>query len=270
VTFDEFREKQKAGTYPSTHTIVRIPVGSEAPGLGKIELFSEENKPIAEKWEATNTLLNSLQNYTNELNKQDAAALTGVGAGAKFATSIIQNTKGFLKLASQDTKSFYNQAVSDNSFVTIEGKDFANVLKDVQIQYGVNESQVRDLAYLFAAARGQEGRGLSDKDYENALQIVSGGVGKEGKIAVVESVYNRLSGEVSNSVKRRIALLEDQRNLYPEQQSYFDIQIGQLRSLQNATPLEAFANPLQQQTSTVTTPTSNIDAILAKYPPRTG
>ena len=60
----------------------------------------------------------NLQNYTDELQKMDEAALTGVGASAKFATSLIQNTKGFLSLASNDTKSFYDDAVAKDSYTT--------------------------------------------------------------------------------------------------------------------------------------------------------
>ena len=234
-------------------------------GFGDISLFSKENKPLADRWQATDTLHGSLQRYTDELVKMDEAALSGVGATATFVTGLVKNTKGFLKLASKDTKSFYDNAVVKNSFVTVEGTDFTKRLKDISNQYKINESEVRDLAYLFAAARGQEGRGLSDKDYENALNIVSGGVGKEGKIGVVQSVYNRLGGEVSNVVNNKIATLENQRSLYgSEDQKYFDIQIGQLRSLQDATPFKAFSNPLIQQPIS-TASGIDIEARLEKY-----
>ena len=76
-----------------------------------------------------------------------------------------------------------------------EGSDFTSRINEVSRETGVAESQIRDLAYLFAAARGQEGRGLSDKDYENALQIVSGGVGAENRVAVLENVANRLRSQ---------------------------------------------------------------------------
>jgi hypothetical protein len=237
-------------------------------GFGDISLFSKENKPLADRWQATDTLHGSLQRYTDELVKMDEAALSGVGSTATFVTGLVKNTQGFLKLASKDTQSFYNDAVAKNSFVTVEGTDFTKRLEDISNQYKINESEVRDLAYLFAAARGQEGRGLSDKDYENALNIVSGGVGKEGKIGVVQSVYNRLGDEVNNVVNNKIATLENQRTLYgAEDQRYFDIQIGQLRSLQDATPFKDFSNPLMQQPSS-TTGSSNIEDILNKYPPQ--
>ncbi len=234
-------------------------------GFGDISLFSKENKPIADRWQATDTLHGSLQRYTDELAKMDEAALSGVGATATFVTGLVKNTQGFLKLASKDTKSFYDDAVAKNSYVTVEGTDFTKRLEDISNQYKINESEVRDLAYLFAAARGQEGRGLSDKDYENALNIVSGGIGKEGKIGVIQSVYNRLGGEVNRVVNNRIATLENQRSLYsPEDQKYFDIEIGQLRSLQNATPFETFSNPLMQQPIPTTQTTDGVQRVRIK------
>lgn len=248
ATYNEFVEGQKSGLYTAGSTIVNIPTGTEAPKAPKPEVFSGENKPFADKWQATSNLQQNLQNYTNELQKMDEAALTGVGAGAKFATSLIQNTKGFLNLASGDTKSFYNDAVAKDSYTTLEGTDFTQRLENVANQFGVNESQVRDLAYLFAAARGQEGRGLSDKDYENALQIISGGVGKQGKIAVIESVYNRLGGEISNAVDARIRTLQYLKENSPESEaSYFDRQLLQLNALKEATPFNPYINPLKQE-----------------------
>ena len=248
-TYDEFKQGQASGTYPLGSTIVNIPTDTQAPPSKQSQVFSAENKPFADRWQATSTLLDNLQNYTNELDKMDEAALTGTGAGAKFATSVIQNTKGFLKLASADTKSYYNDQVANDTYTTVEGNNFMERLNKVSDQFGVNESQVRDLAYLFAAARGQEGRGLSDKDYENALLIVSGGVGKRGKIAVIESVYNRLGGEVSKTVDNRVKTLEYLRNNSEEnQREYFDKQILQLNALRNATPFNTYINPYAQQT----------------------
>jgi len=266
VTYEEFVEGQKSGKFAPGSTIVNIPTGTESPGLEKPSLFSEENKPYADRWQSTDTLLNNLQNYSNSLAKMEESALTGLGSVANFTNSLIQNTKGFLKVASDETKDFYNNSKSDNTFITLEGTNFEQRVKDISNQYSINESQVRDLAYLFAAARGQEGRGLSDRDYENALNIVSGGVGKEGKIKVVEDVYRRLSNEVSNVVNKRINILEDQRQLYPERQRYFDINIGQLRSLQNATPFSPFVNPLEVPNQTNGNQTIDpIDALLEKY-----
>lgn len=260
VTLSEFEERQKSGEYPKSHTIVDIPTLQQAPKLTDIQLFSDTNKPYAARWEATDLLLNNLQGYADQLSKSDAAALTGVGSAANFVNGLIQNTTEFLDFASNETQSFYSNSVQNNDYKTVGGRDFSARVKGVSNQFGINESRVRDLAYLFAAARGQEGRGLSDKDYENALRIVSGGVGAEGKIAVIEDTYNRLKAEVSGAVDDRIKLLEspEQRNLYPDRTKFFDIEVGQLRSLQQATPFGSFLNPLTQQVPSTTDGTPRV------------
>ena len=267
ITEENWLQRKQSGTLPSGAKLQNLGTGTKAADSSvdtKISLFSPENKPFGDKWQATNVLHGTLQNYTNELSKMDEAALSGVAATSNFLNGVIKNTRGFINLASNDTKSFYDESVSKNSFTTLEGSDFTKRLENISNQYNINESQVRDLAYLFAAARGQEGRGLSDKDYENALQIVAGGIGKEGKIKVIESVYNRLGSEVNNSVQNRMLILENQRNMYPGQQRYFDINIGQLKSLQDATPFTPFENPLTQQQTSSAQITNDIPRVRIK------
>ena len=267
ITEEDWLQRKQSGTLPSGAKLQNLGTGTKAADSSvdtKISLFSPENKPFGDKWQATNVLHGTLQNYTNELSKMDEAALSGVAATSNFLNGVIKNTRGFINLASNDTKSFYDESVSKNSFTTLEGSDFTKRLENISNQYNINESQVRDLAYLFAAARGQEGRGLSDKDYENALQIVAGGIGKEGKIKVIESVYNRLGSEVNNSVQNRMLILENQRNMYPGQQRYFDINIGQLKSLQDATPFTPFENPLTQQQTSSAQITNDIPRVRIK------
>ena len=63
---------------------------------------------------------------------------------------------------------------------------------------------------MFAAARGQTGRGLSNKDFENALKIVSGGVGVAGRSAVLKDVSNSLREEFYRDINFDIATSENQ------------------------------------------------------------
>jgi len=248
-TYADYQEGMKSGTYAQGSTIVNIPTGTEAPEVGKKgkPLFSAENKPFAQRWEATDSLQSNLQNYANEIAKSEEAALSGVAGTANFVNSFIQNTQGFLSMASNDTNNFYNESIKENDFITSDGKDFSERVKSVSNQYNINESQVRDLAYLFAAARGQEGRGLSDKDYENALRIVSGGVGREGKIAVVRDVYNRLGGQIERTVDNRIRALNGALSYADTDadKDFLNTQINELQNLKNATAFSPFVNPLK-------------------------
>ena len=62
------------------------------------------------------------------------------------------------------------------------------------------QSQILDLAFTFAAARGQSGRGLSDRDFQNALDIISKGVNAEQKIAVMQDISRRITNEYNTTI----------------------------------------------------------------------
>ena len=92
------------------------------------------------------------------------------------------------------------------------GNNFDEQIAKVSQQFGIQRSQIIDLAYQFAAVRGQAGRGLSDRDFQNALDIVSGGVGKEGKIAVISDVANRITNEINAQKESDINFLSNLEN----------------------------------------------------------
>ena len=149
---------------------------------------------IYDQYVATNKIINATSGLAQKYFAEPTSALA-LGNAAKFVDSLYTNLTALGDFA---RKGKDNQAAQDvEKGISISGKDYTDRIKEVSIATGVAQSRVRDLAYLFAAARGQTGRGLSDKDYENALMIVSGGVGVEGKIAVLQDVSNRLSEELA-------------------------------------------------------------------------
>ena len=87
---------------------------------------------------------------------------------------------------------------------------------------------------------------MSDKDYENALRIVSGGVGAEGRIKVLESVANRIRGEFERNVQFDLNMSEDK---------------DYINKLNKLKPLPMFVNPI------VTTSSSSpeVDALVDQY-----
>jgi len=149
---------------------------------------------IYDQYVATNKIINATSGLAQKYFAEPTSALV-LGNAAKFVDSLYTNLTALGDFAREGKN---NQAAQDvEKGISTSGKDYTDRIKEVSIATGVTQSRVRDLAYLFAAARGQTGRGLSDKDYENALMIVSGGVGLEGKIAVLEDVSNRLSEELA-------------------------------------------------------------------------
>lgn len=142
------------------------------------------------QFKATNNLISSLNNMSKQFAENPKSALA-VGGGVKFIDNLIQNIDATGSMLSGDNY----KTMQEKGFTSNNGTDYSSTLKEVSVNTGISQSRIRDLAYLFAAARGQEGRGLSDKDYENALTIVSGGAGAEGKIAVLKDVAERMYGE---------------------------------------------------------------------------
>ena len=103
------------------------------------------------------------------------------------------------------------------------------------------------MAYLFAAARGQEGRGLSDKDYENALEIVSGGVGAENRIAVLGDVAKRFKSQALYD----LGFMKDYHSDNPDMMDRFN-KIPELPDFINP-----FDVPVQQGSSPTTAQTAD-------------
>ena len=168
---------------------------------------------LYDQYVATTKIVNATSQLAQKFADNPTSALA-LGNAVKFVDSIYTNLSALGDFAREGKD---NQAAQDvERGISISGRDFTSKIKEVSIATGVAESRVRDLAYLFAAARGQTGRGLSDKDYENALVIVSGGVGAEGKIANLEDVATRLSEELALELNLAKARYSDDEKFMSE------------------------------------------------------
>ena len=220
--------------------------------LGFTEKF-ESNKdvnfePIRKKYLATENIIVKTSELAQKFYNEPTSALA-VGRGTQFVESIIQNLDEGLNLISsaKDKKSYqYMQKTS----TSLSGKDFSGAIKQASQTSGVAESRIRDLGYLFAAARGQEGRGLSDKDFENALKIVSGGVGAEGRAMVLQDVSNSLRDEFYRDVDFDIQTSENQ---------------AYVNRLQGLPQLPTFAMPSQTMPIAPPAGTPSVQDLLNKY-----
>jgi len=176
---------------------------------------SEKNPfdAIYDQYVATTKIINATSQLAQKFAENPTSALA-LGNAVKFVDSIYTNLTALGDFAREGKD---NQAAQDvERGISISGRDYTSKIKEVSIATGVADSRVRDLAYLFAAARGQTGRGLSDKDYENALVIVSGGVGAEGKIANLEDVATRLSEELALELNLAKARYSDDEKFMSE------------------------------------------------------
>ena len=218
--------------------LTNIPTGTQAAGT-TTQKGNEAFAPFKTSYDATNTLISELNNYAETINKSDdLATLNAPGAFVQGIDSLIKTVGASSDFLSTTKETAEYQENIKGQAKSLEGTDFSAELERVSGQFGVLRSQVIDLAYLFAAARGQTGRGLSDKDFQNALQIVEGGVGKEGKLAVISNVASRLRRQMSDKIQNDIA--------YNENLLKAGIDVEDILKRYKALPdLKDFVNPLE-------------------------
>ncbi len=236
ITMQDFTQN---GLQPG-EKLTNLPTGTAPADSGDTTDFD----PVKTKYLATENIILQTSELAKQFYENPNSALA-VGTTSQFVDSIIQNIDAGSKILSsaKDTKA-YKFIQSNNK--SIEGNDFGDRIKKASQSSGVAESRIRDLGYLFAAARGQEGRGLSDKDFENALKIVSGGVGAEGRIKVLEDVANRIKGEFERSVEFDLNMSEDE---------------NYTNKLNKLKPLPMFVNPIVTTSSS----SSEVDDLVNKY-----
>ena len=207
--------------------------GQVVQPLGFTEKFESSKdvdfSPIKSKYLATQNIIIKTSELAEKFATEPSSALA-IGKATQFVDGIIKNIDagGEILAKAKDTKVYkYIQ----NTSTSLEGKDFTSKIADASKASGVAESRIKDLAYLFAAARGQTGRGLSDKDYENALKIVTGGVGASGRIAVLEDVATGLRDEFYRDINFDIDTSENE---------------GYVNRLKGLPLLPSFINPFIQ------------------------
>lgn len=254
ITERDFVKEQQAGTLPKDAKLTRLPTDTKTAQTKNLtkssDIFiSPEIKPYEKQYDATIQLVNAIQSTADKMYEEPTAALAAGGL-FQFVDALEQNVSAVIgEYAKQnpDVNADYNQQQQSGTFIAHDTKrDFGERIKEISGGNAVLESKIRDLAYLFAASRGQEGRGLSDKDYENALNIVSGGVGAKGRIQVLEEVANRISGDVTLALENQKARLNYRSNLMPERQEDFNKYVTEIESI-FATPIPTFVNPYMQQ-----------------------
>ena len=183
-------------------------------GVGQADVLSknlagnigEARNNIENQLRNTRTLVDKVSRLAEHIAENPEAAVVGIGP----ITTFIEGTKSLLETLDLASDKTFNEFIdnAENTISRDSGRDWAEEIFRVSTQYQVQQSQIKDLAYIFAAARGQEGRGLSDKDWANALQIVSGGVNAEQKLAVMQSVVNGVRKELEAKIQLTYSLAQ--------------------------------------------------------------
>lgn len=185
--------------------ITQLPAGTAPPPTGgKID-------PFKEQFTAGSNLISELGVLSENIRTTPEAANALVAGGANAIEFLKSNIEGFANIADVNKDNPVYQQVQ-KSPVSTQGTDFTDKISAVSGGSNLIKSQVLDLAFLFAAARGQSGRGLSDRDFQNALDIISGGVNAEQKIAIIQDISRRITSEYDRTVEIAKRLSADDQN----------------------------------------------------------
>tara|TARA_E500000318_G_scaffold109987_1_gene124300 strand:+ start:558 stop:1895 length:1338 start_codon:yes stop_codon:yes gene_type:complete len=225
ITEQQYLSLQDKNEIPEGAKLTKIPQGdrpAESASIGKIsDLVSGLEKEVI----ANQQLQTGLDDIIKTINETPEASLF-VGDALQFADSVIQNIDAATNFLSKASENEVYQNLQNDLFIVKNdaGEDITDsVVGQIQNISKGNaklESQIKDLAYLFAAARGQEGRGLSDKDFQNALNIISGGVGPEGRIAVINDVKRRFKRDLTNKLNIKKETYQGLYEVSPDNENY--------------------------------------------------
>jgi len=156
------------------------------------EKVSKKIEPIKSKYLTNSNLVRGFNKMAETIYESPEASASLVAGGANALKFIEQNIEGFADLVDRDDLIDIKETFNNSPIAVDTNRDFTEEISRVSQASNIQRSQILDLAFLFAAARGQEGRGLSDRDFQNALNILQGGIGAEQKIAILEDVALRL------------------------------------------------------------------------------
>jgi hypothetical protein len=181
------------------YRLTQLPTGTEAAPTSEMNL-DKKLQPIIDQYKTGTNLINEVSTLAKNVAENPETANKLVAGGANAIQFLKSNIEGFANIAEANKNNpIYKQLKETQT--SIEGTDFSDKIAEVSGGSAIIQSQILDLAFTFAAARGQSGRGLSDRDFQNALDIISKGVNAEQKIAVMQDITRRITNEYNTTVE---------------------------------------------------------------------
>ena len=190
----------KKNTLGSGETIEAVPIGKEKAFEKKRE---ERRFGFAEDVNRIDNLAVTSQNILDVLRRAPAAS-TFAGGLAEKTSSIAAGIAGVANLAAKDIPDLELSKAQQGKLKTL-AKDSSEL-----------SSATLELAFTIAELNGQTGRGLSDRDFQIALDIVGAG----GDPAVVANTLGKLIKRLTK--KTRNTAKNFGFDVSPEQQGVFD------------------------------------------------
>jgi hypothetical protein len=228
ITESEWLQQSRAGTLPKGSKLQNLGTGTRAADSPS-EALDKKFEPVLSGFIASEQLIDGLSKTSKIMYENPQVANNLVAGGAKAYSFLESNIEGFGSLVDRAKKTdIYTKTLETKKSDT--GRDWSKEINDLVKATNISESRILDMAFALAAAKGQEGRSLSDRDFQNAIDMLSKGFNAEQKIALFGDVANRI---ITNFEIQRRGIL----SINPDFKSKYD-------ALGNLTP---FVNPYEQQ-----------------------
>lgn len=198
-------EKEISDLNKKGYVIERLPTVSQKRSFGDVEFFDKTRQDVKSRFTAYSNFTNLANKLIKEIEEKPLGGLAAGSAGA-LADRILAEIQG--------SKNIIDKAKETGAYETDLSK-FESKFTDAGIATEKQKTMTLNLAYQFAAAKGQEGRGLSDKDFDNALRVVGSKGNPLVRIDVLQNIIDDLGSEVTNFFNTEKIDLDVQRSVKP-------------------------------------------------------
>jgi len=191
-----------------------------------------DDNGLKTRYFATNTLINTGERLLQQLSEKPNSVLTAA-----------------------DLAQYFERAKAEVGALGGRPENYTSHLKDSQQSKikelaqdaAVSESMLLDFTFQIAQARGQTGRGLSDKDFVIFQKIISAGLTADQKAAALTSFIEGIASEVNEDLTSNYNFYSKrlERNADDKEAMTFVTGIDDLRSM----PFRTIANPFAQPTN---------------------
>lgn len=218
ITEQEWLKQSRDGTLPKGAKLQNLGTGTRAADSPS-EVLDKKFEPILNGFVASEQLIDGLSKTSEILYKNPQAANDLVSGGAKAFSFLESNIEGFGSLVDRAKKTdIYTETLKTKKSDT--GRDWSEEIENLVTATNISESRILDMAFALAATKGQEGRSLSDRDFQNAIDMLSKGYNAQQKIALFNDVSNRI---ITNFGIQRRAILSVNPELKSKYESLGDL-----------------------------------------------
>lgn len=199
---------------------------------------------LKSRYQATNTLIDTGSRLLKQLSENPNSILTAGDLAQYFERAKAE--VGALGGRPEN----YTSHLKENQQTSI---------KDLARESAVSESMLLDFTFQIAQARGQTGRGLSDKDFVIFQKIISAGLTADQKAAALTSFIDGITAEINTDLNSDYNFYNKrlERDANDKEAQTFVTGIEDLRSM----PFQKVINPF----APTNTSQSEIDRLVQQY-----